>query len=100
MAMVISVGLSACSGKSPTDPSQLTACSGNVNISVSSGTTPTFTWTPECKVFAVLVEEGAGDVWYVHQQSEGIPPGVRYGVTPSGSVLVEPPATLRVGTTY
>lgn len=90
---------SAC-GKSPTTPSELTACTGNVTLSVSSGTTPTFTWTPACNVFAVLVEGVAGDTWYVFKNGGGIAPGVRYGVLPQGAIQLDPTEPLLTGKTY
>jgi hypothetical protein len=35
---------------------------GSVSITVSSGTTPTFAWTPVCKVFLLNVEAAGGAI--------------------------------------
>jgi hypothetical protein len=92
--------LSACSGSSPTEPGPLTACGGPVTVSVSAGTTPTFTWTPSCSVFAVLVEDVSSDTWYLFKQGGGIAPGVRYGVVPQGAVQDAPAIPLQAGRAY
>jgi hypothetical protein len=55
------------------------SCPDAVTITVSGGTTPTISWSPECPVYLVLVEEGAGDMWLVAGDGNVIEPGVRYG---------------------
>lgn len=69
-------------------------------ISVSSGTTPTFTWTPECRPdrFAVWEEDGnAQSMWVL---ADSIPSGLRYGVVPPGTSEVDPARPLVAGVRY
>jgi len=100
MALAIFTMISACSSSSPTEPTAIAACTGNVTVSISSGTAPTFTWSPSCNVFAVLVEDDASDQWYLVKQGDGIAPGVRYGVVPQGAVQESAAIPLRTGVLY
>lgn len=76
-------------------------CTGDVTISVSSGTTPTFTWSPACGVLAVLVEEDASDIWIISATGNGtIGSGVKYGTVPSGAEEGTAPVALLAGHTY
>jgi hypothetical protein len=96
------LAIAACSSNGPTGPdATLPECSGPVSVDVSSGTSPTFDWTPRCRVFFLLVELGAGDEWLV--MSEGInaiAPPVRYGQLPAGAVQREPATPLVPGQLY
>jgi hypothetical protein len=61
-------------------------CSGQVTIAVSSGLTPSFSWTPACRLFFVNVELGAADQWSVISDgNNAIAPPVQYGVVPPGA---------------
>ena len=93
------VAICACSDGSVTAPTPV-ACTGDVSVQAASGAVPTFTWRPACKAFALLVEEGAHDRWYVRAQPEGIAPSVRYGVVPVGAVEKSPADPLRSGGSY
>jgi hypothetical protein len=76
----------ACSSDSngPGDP--LPVCTGPVTIAVSSGTSPSFSWTPACRLFFVNVELGASDQWSIISDStDAIAPPVQYGVVPAGA---------------
>jgi hypothetical protein len=69
-------------------------------VSAGPGTQPTFTWSPPCKVFDVLVEEADGsDVWEV-TGPDGISPGLRYGAIPPGAIQQQSPMPLRAGRKY
>jgi hypothetical protein len=75
-------------------------CTGTVSISVTAGTTPSFSWTPECLVNEFLVEptaRGIGDRWSFHGTAA---PPVRYGVLPAGAQLGRSPEPLIQGTEY
>ena len=90
----------ACNGGG-TGPEGLGPCTvDSVEVDVSSGTTPTFTWTPACLVFALLVEQEASDRWLLQATGEGIASGVRYGTVPRGAVAPDPAIPLQAGTTY
>jgi hypothetical protein len=77
-------------------------CTTDVTISVSAGTTPTFTWSPACRVTALLVEvEAGGDVWYIEATgAQGIASGVVYGTEPAGAEEDQPAIPLVAGETY
>lgn len=83
-----------------TGPGAGGACTGNVTVSVSAGTTPTFTWTPACRVIGLLVEFGASDHWFLEGTGGGFAPGVQYGIVPPGASSAEPATPLVSGTTY
>jgi hypothetical protein len=91
--------LSAC-GDGGTGPGASGPCTGNVSISVSAGTTPTFTWLPPCRVVALLVEQEASDMWFVEGTGDGIASGVQYGTVPPNGAADEPALPLVPGTTY
>ncbi len=102
VACAMLVAIASCSGDSVTDPTMpLAACTSNVSISVGTGTTPTFTWSPACTVLALIVEgSDGGDAWFIWGNSQGIAPGVRYASVPSGAVQDDSPETLQAGRLY
>ena len=78
-------------------------CTGAVSVTVGTGTTPTFTWTPACRLFLLLVEPvvGGTDLWSIISDSANvIAPPVTYGVVPTGVQEGDPPTTLVVGSGY
>ena len=76
-------------------------CTGSVDVTVSSGTTPTISWTPNCRLWLVGVEADDGDVWVIASPGRnGISPGVRYGVVPRGAMSDGPAVPLIAGQTY
>ena len=93
--------LAGCSSDSdPAGPSvALSPCTGAINVTVSSGTTPTFTWTPACTVAYMIVEEDASDRWLLTatDRAKGIAPGVRYGTVPAGARESSPAVSLTRG---
>jgi hypothetical protein len=92
----------ACSDSS-TNTEELSGCVGDVAVSGTAGTSPTFSWTPRCKVMFLLVEPaGSGsDLWSISTDGRnGIAPGVRYGVVPAGAVAFNPAISLSPGTSY
>ena len=99
----LSVVAAACSDPAGTDNSNAPPCTGSVSITVSSGTTPTFAWTPVCKVFFLNVEAtGGADQWGVITDStNGLAPPITYGNVPAGAQLNSSgTASLASGTPY
>jgi hypothetical protein len=92
--------LAGCGGDGGTGVDVADPCTGDVTVSVSAGTTPTFTWAPACLVLALLVEQEASDMWFLEATGEGIASGVRYGTVPSGASGDGPAVALVQGTTY
>lgn len=96
---VVGVALLAIGSCSESSSPGATFCSGDVTVDVSSGTSPTFTWSPACRVVAVLVENSFdADLWSVESGS-GIESGLVYGTTPPGA-FPQFVASLFVGQTY
>jgi len=102
-SLVVGFTLWACSGDDPPGPSIITECTGPVTATVSSGSSPVFSWTPTCSLFFLLVEpQGSGaDLWSIISDStNAIPPPVTYGVVPGGATELDAPQTLVPGTAY
>lgn len=99
-AAVAAIAIAGCTDGA-TGPDDLGPCTvDSVDVSVSIGTTPTFTWTPACRVILLLVEQGATDQWLLEATGEGIASGVTYGTVPAGATADEPATPLQAGTTY
>jgi len=96
----------ACSS-SPTERTGTFACSGEVQVTASEGTTPVFGWTPACGMSYLMVRpvtplgHAEPSIWGVEMSGpERLAPGVRYGSTPRGGRAFGPPAPLVRGTAY
>jgi hypothetical protein len=90
--------LAGCGDDDPASPNAPAACTGAVTVTVSGGTTPTFSWTPQCAIVALIVEEGADDRWSVFANSDaGFGPGVVYGSPPVGGSQTAVAQPLRAG---
>ena len=101
VALGISVAVACGDGAGPASGSE---CTTAVTLTVGTGTTPVFGWTPACRLFLVLVEDTSGgfDQWGVESDSaNGIAPPVTYGTIPPGaSKQLTPPITLQAGHGY
>jgi hypothetical protein len=84
------------------EPGRVPPCTGAVTITASAGLTPTFTWTPACRVseFEVMDRRTGQVVWSVRSWWTGIAPGLRYGAAPSGSEVRVAPTPLVAGGAY
>lgn len=103
LLLLLAVVGTGCSSDSAGPGGPLSACTGVVSVSVSGGTTPTFSWTPACRLFLVLVEPASSgeDQWLVITDStNAIAPPVTYGVTPPGAVQLAAPTALVAGQAY
>ena len=92
-----------CSSSNPADPEPIEDCTGSVNISVTGGTTPRFSWTPRCRLCFLNVEpaDSGADQWTVISDSANlIAPPVEYGVVPVGAEELTSPAELVAGQEY
>jgi hypothetical protein len=92
----------ACSSDATSPGGAAPVCTGTVAITVSPGTSPTFNWTPACRLFFVNVELGATDQWSIISDStNAIAPPVQYGVVPAGAQQSSSEVTpLQAGQTY
>ena len=78
-------------------------CGSDVELSITAGDTPTFSWTPTCRVSALLVQRSSdlANLWYIQPAGAlGIEPGVVYGVVPSGATQDAPAEPLDTGVSY
>jgi hypothetical protein len=86
------------------DPDSLPACQGNVTMTVGSGTTPTFSWVPRCRVTTIVVDPNSDfiDTWALRAKGEtnALPPPVQYGASPDGTITTVGPGPLQAGTQY
>lgn len=89
----------ACSD--PAEP--LPECGGDVELSVTSSSPFTFSWTPACALSALVVlDAGNAPVWNVQAPatSNSLGPDIRYGVVPKGAVQEGPLWELKSGFGY
>ena len=99
--VALGCAMTACSSDPTSSGTSVPECTGPVTVTVSSGASPTFDWTPRCSVFLVLVEQGASDRWLVISYgSNAITPPVRYGVQPPFASQEEATIPLEAGQTY
>ena len=84
VAVALLAAFAAC--REPMQPPTLRRCppGTTLTMSVSSGTTPAFTWTPDCHPDRLAVWEEGGSAQRMWELVDSIPPGLRYGVVPSG----------------
>ena len=80
-------------------------CDEPVTMTIGSGTTPSFDWSPACTVAQVTVTEiGASPdkelKWAVLADQNVIRPPVRYGTTPAGALQIHAPEALSAGKSY
>jgi len=74
---------------------------GGITVSVSSGTIPTFSWTPDSAIGRLIVEEGEEERWGTETDGANIYQSpIRYGVHPPGASEDEPAFPLTAGHTY
>ncbi|MEN8007996.1 MAG: hypothetical protein ABFS42_13335 [Candidatus Krumholzibacteriota bacterium] len=62
-------------------------CSGTVEMQVSAGLEPTFSWQPRCSASLMLIEpvDSGADQWSVGNENENaLDSGLTYGVAPAG----------------
>ena len=91
-------------GSCNNDPVGPEGCRNTVQVAVSGGTSPLFSWSPPCGMSALSVETvppaPAGLMWsFSLPESAPIPPDVRYGAAPRGATVSQP-KPLIAGQTY
>jgi hypothetical protein len=83
------------------DEDIITIESEMVEISVSEGMTPSFSWTPDTEIGRMLVMQEGREFWGTETEGENIYQSpIRYGIHPSGAVEPEPAWPLTAGETY
>lgn len=105
-AVALSLALTAtsCSDDEEMTGTELPECDSSVTISVTPGTSPIFTWTPECTVFSLGVEltNTDEDQWVIVSDAgdNTIEPGVEYGQVPPGASQAAEARILMSGEAY
>ena len=99
---ILGAALALSCGCDSTAPVDLEDCPAAVTVAVGSGTTPTFSWQPTCRLGFLIVETADGsDLWLVITEGEnGISPPVVYGAVPAGATQPASAGTLQPGTAY
>ena len=100
---ILGAALALGCGEDVSGPGDLEDCPAAVTVAVGSGTTPTFSWQPACRLFFLNVEPAAAgtDLWTIGTLGEnGIAPPVVYGTLPAGATQISGPAVLQPGTAY
>ena len=104
------VGMLVCStvacGKSTAPLMTLRPCEGPLTVAVSAGMHPSITWTPQCAVNRIVVDDvnlvldRFATNWGVVLSTGQFGPPVEYGIAPEGASTVVSPFPLETGKTY
>jgi hypothetical protein len=101
-AFIALVMLACRDSSAPAPAPGLTLCAVPLTVSVTSGTTPVYRWTPPCG--ATYLEVTSPDrqhvFWIVRGDTGKFGPGVQYGVAPSAFTTRFGPLPLTVGASY
>ena len=91
-----------CATTGPPDQPPVLECNGPVTLTVSPGTTPTFSWTPDCLTGRLIVEDSlGGEYWGTETLGTNIYRSpIVYGVHPPGSVEQQIPEPLTPGAEF
>jgi hypothetical protein len=101
LVAVASMWLLGCSDA--IGPDELPECTGPVSLEVTPGDTPTFSWTPSCRLSLLVVEteEDGTTFWSIITRGENaLAPPVTYGDPLAGVETLNPPFPLTRGTGY
>ena len=78
-------------------------CTGDVDLSVTGSSLPSFSWVPDCAVTSLTVVDGGEQgLWEINAQigENTIESPVRFGQVPDGASESEPAGQLLRGNTY
>ena len=96
--------LVGCEDEGPTGREVPTLCEQGVTITVGTGLTPSFEWSPVCRVTMLQVRDAETDipVWtLLAGPFNGLTPPVTYGTAPPGAITSGPDEeALAAGTSY
>src|SRR5215510_92513 len=104
------VGILVCStvacGKSTAPLATLPPCEGPLTVAVSPGMHPSISWTPQCALNRILVDDPSLGLdrfpsnWYVVRRTGQFGPPVEYGIAPDSASESELQLPLEMGRTY
>jgi hypothetical protein len=86
----------------PTGSERPPLCTAIASVGVSSGLTPTFSWTPDCgaNFLVVLVSGEPGIQWGIQSFAGDVLSPVTYGQAPLRTTVTDGPIPLEVGGSY
>jgi hypothetical protein len=90
LSVVAVLAATGCTNETPTEEEQAVGgctTASSVALTVGAGTTPKFTWTPNCTVaglFVQRVSDGA-NMWTLSTTTQPLKSGITYGTVPQFS---------------
>lgn len=85
----------------PPPPPPIPECTAPVTVVVDTGLTPTFSWSGDCAIGRLIVEEGVEERWGTETEGLNVYASpITYDVPPPNSTKYEPGDPLARGTTY
>jgi hypothetical protein len=88
------------SGTGPPPPG-LPECTDSVTVSVTLDSLPLFSWTPDCTIGRLIVEQGLDEYWGTEMCGvNGYRSPIRYSISPPSTCPEEPAIDLAPGLTY
>ena len=109
MSVGLILSVLGCGDPAGPDQEACTDQTGTVSVTVTAGLTPSFNWSPACKVAVLLIEEDASDMWGISSDeatwanpaaANVIGPPIAYGSSHSGTTASQAPLPLVSGHTY
>jgi len=83
------------------DPPSNPTCPINVTLTVTDDIMPYITWTPDCPVSKLIVEDEMGGAWwFIAADGNLIESGVQYGTVPLGALEYYPTGALKTGEVF
>lgn len=83
------------------DPPSPPTCPINVTLTVTDDIMPYITWTPDCPVSKIIVEDEMGGAWwFIAADGNLIESGVQYGSVPPGALEYCPTGALKAGEVF
>jgi hypothetical protein len=107
LAAILAAGvwfLMSCDGSTdPPPPPVKPVCMDSVTVTVAVGTdsVPVFSWSPDCKIGRLIVEQGFDEYWGTETCGENTYESpIRYGISPPNTCPEEPAIPLNPGQAY
>lgn len=102
LAAIAVLGAVACKDSSAPPPTGLTLCAVPLDVQVTTGTVPTYRWTPPCgATYLEVTSLNRQQVfWIVRGDTGKFGPGVRHGIAPPAFTTRYGPLPLTPGDQY
>ena len=103
VALALSAAVVGCSSEGPVPTyADRPFCRPDLQLTVGAGTTPTFAWNAECRVWTLRVDQVATgtEMWTVGEDDESFDGPVVYGQIPTGAGEFGPARPLEPGVRY